>query len=222
MKPTLTPEQQALVTSHLHVIDIVSRSIARKVRTIPKEELRSLGHEGLVRAALRWDKELGVPFQAFALMQVRWTIMTGVHREVVAWNRWRRAAFEAGAEWAASYEADADLAFAGDDEVQAQYESARNGFALTLVAGLVGRAGDVDGVGDAEVEVLAERHRLRSMLERMLAELQPRDRELVEQHYFEGRELKDMTSEGASYATVRRRHAAVMTRLGARMRTKVA
>ncbi len=60
-----------------------------------------------------------------------------------------------------------------------------------------------------------------SALDEAKAALPDRDRKLIELHYFQNRDLKEVAKElGVSYATVRRYHGSVMERLAVRLRAR--
>ena len=88
------------------------------------------------------------------------------------------------------------------------------------VRGIIGAASRASMRSDEDAAAARDsRAKAFALLERALAELDERDRRIVELHYREGHELREVaTMVGVSYATVRRYHAGALDRLGARLR----
>jgi RNA polymerase sigma factor FliA len=75
----MTPAQQALVDSHLPLVEhLVLRASASFPRHVDRSELIAAGTLGLVEAALRYDDERGVPFGRFAARRIRGAVLDAV------------------------------------------------------------------------------------------------------------------------------------------------
>ncbi len=153
-----------------------------------REDLRSLGNEGLVCAARLFDPSLGVPFAAFAAMHVRWAMLRGLRVD----RRQRRGQVQEN--------------FAE----RARMESTRLRVAEPLLS-----TSEPDA--EARLADAQEDAARRAMVAVAVAQLRPKDREVIDGHYFEERELRSLVRSGASYATVRRRHKGALAKLGKRL-----
>ncbi len=183
----LTQSQQQLVLEHLRLVESTASNLSQTTKR--REELRSHGHEGLVRAAHVFDGSLGVPFAAFAAMHIRWAMLKGLRAE----RRQLRGHIS-------------EETFLIEESRQSRCGTRVDpSFAHPTL--------------DAEGQALeAERqHSLRSAVAGALAQLVPKDRAVVEGHYFADQELKALVRPGASYATIRRRHANALSKLGRRL-----
>lgn len=153
-----------------------------------KDDALSCANEGLVHAARIFAPVLGVPFAAFAAMHIRWAILKGLRADRAARRRIEREA--------------AGLAV-------------ERGFCP--FAGVIGP--DAGSSCDPEALLLQEESNVaaREILATAVAQLRAKDREVVEAHYFEDRELKSLVRKGSSYATIRRRHTGALARLQKRL-----
>lgn len=73
----LTPEQNALAVSHLHLVEEQARQLRHGFPQIDLEELISFGYLGLLRAAKNYKPEIG-PFPNFAGFRIRGQIIDEV------------------------------------------------------------------------------------------------------------------------------------------------
>ncbi len=76
----LTPQQRARVERAVDRVDMLARKIAKSTGFSSEDELRSAGHEALVRSALRYDPREGVPFPAFAHYRIRGAMLDAIRR----------------------------------------------------------------------------------------------------------------------------------------------
>lgn len=186
--PRLSPQSRALVADHHHLVENVARSISRFASDDRRLDLQAAGEDGLIRAALRFDPSRGTPFRAFAIAQIRWTMLNRLREE----RRARR-------------------------ELAHDFESASASQPSALRCELTGRPCERQGVEDVLVERV-EAARRRALVEALLSQLKRAEREIVEAHYFEDRELKELVASSRSYVTVRRRHHDALRKLGQRLR----
>ena len=68
----LTESQQALSLKHVHLVDLIARSL--RVHSVEHDEVRSSGYEAILKAAQEFDSSLGVPFGAYATMRIKWAM----------------------------------------------------------------------------------------------------------------------------------------------------
>lgn len=103
---TGTPEQNALVESHLYLVQhLVNELAARYPRHIDRGELWSAGAAGLVEASRRFDPSAEVPFARFAKIRIRGAIIDSTRSRDWATRRVRRD-LRAVADATSSYEAE--------------------------------------------------------------------------------------------------------------------
>lgn len=78
----LTAAQREMVAKHRALVERVALDVNRLYPGLVElDELRSLGHEGLVQAARRYDSSYGVPFPQFAKGRVRGAMLDGIRGE---------------------------------------------------------------------------------------------------------------------------------------------
>jgi RNA polymerase sigma factor FliA len=237
VKPSrvVSPEASPLALERFHAsLDLVE-ALARQVRrnvgpSVELDELISLGREGLLTAARRYDETREVPFRAYASFRVRGAMIDGVRRMSHLPRRvhQRLRVLSAGAEY--SENAAPDLlgpAPAGESREDAArlLNDHLAGMATAMAAGLVAKTafGD-DGertavAHDKSPEELTENAQLRSLLDKHVAELPHEEQELVRRHYFEG-ERFDIVAEqlGLSKSWASRLHTRAIGRLSKRLR----
>src|SRR5687768_8071852 len=78
--PRLTPEQRAMVERAVHRVPQIARGLKHLLGGISFDECESAGFEALVRASLRYDPAVGVPFMAFAYPRVRGAMLDAARR----------------------------------------------------------------------------------------------------------------------------------------------
>src|SRR3954468_16068374 len=106
--------------AHLQLVDLIARQLSREIgRSAELDDLRAMGHQGLLEAARRFDPSRGVVFKRFANYRIRGSMLDGIRksaplpRRAHARIRALEAALlvtEGAAEDAASPEAQAALA----------------------------------------------------------------------------------------------------------------
>jgi RNA polymerase sigma factor for flagellar operon FliA len=214
--PPLSPEQASLVEQTSDRVLKIARSVHRLLPEVSVDDLQGAGNEGLVHAALRYDRESGVPFAAFAHYRIRGAMIDFARRQAPGMRRHQRAIRSLQAAQALAEQASgsglADRRSLGD-----RVESARALVQRTAAAVLTARALDGDpervaGRGDPESDVIAEDLRIR--LQGILAALPPDDRTLIDAIYREGRSMHEIAADtDVATSTVSRRHAKLMSRL---------
>jgi RNA polymerase sigma factor for flagellar operon FliA len=218
----LTRQQQDLVTQHLGVVDRMVRILSRRYGgLLGHDEMAAAGREGLTRAAAGYDASLGVQFAVFATYRVQGAILDAARKAMGA----RRettvlAAHSALSDYLGVQRDGGDVMTDTEDSQRARLHAMAAGAAASLFAGIIGAASRSNMRSDEDAAAARDsRAKAFALLERALGELNERDRRIVELHYREGHELREVaTMIGVSYATVRRYHAGALDRLGARLR----
>lgn len=218
----LGPQQQELVARNVGLVDKVVRLLARRYGgLLGNDEMVAAGREGLTRAAAGYDASLGVGFAQFATYRVQGAILDAARKAMGA----RRettvlAAHSALCDYLGVQRDTADVMTDTEDAQRARLHAMAAGAAASLFAGFVGAASRAQMRSDEDAVAARDaRAKAFALLQRALAELNERDRRIVELHYVEGRELREVaTVIGVSYATVRRYHSAALDRLAARLR----
>lgn len=215
----LSPEQQRLVESHLHVIEQSAGKLAsRAARVFSREDLRGFGHEGLVQAAQTFDPSTGVPFEAFARYRVEGAMFDALRRE----DKQRRlpwAVVAASRKHLATVSDPSDVMRDGDDDTKKHLAKLAAAHAAAMMA-----AFEAEAMRGDEEAAIAERQVHKKALDAVgaaRAALSARDREIVELHYHQDKDLKEIGQAlGVSYASVRRYHDGVLARLAAELRVR--
>lgn len=79
--PHDSPEVLARFHEHLELVDVVARQLVRELgRSVEFDDLRAMGHQGLLEAARRFDEGRGVSFRRFANYRVRGAMLDGVRK----------------------------------------------------------------------------------------------------------------------------------------------
>ena len=196
--PQDSPEILSRFHAQLDLVDLIARQLAREIGPSAElDDLRSLGHQGLLEAARRFDESRGVPFKRFANYRVRGAMLDGIRKSAPlprrAYEKVR--ALEAallvgeGAAEDAAARAPGSLSPA---EAEAKLTEHLAEMATAMAVGLlatpaVGEEGEpaaVDASTSAE-DALANAE-LRELVLDALAELPDDERTLIRRHYFEG------------------------------------
>lgn len=181
--------------------------------TLERDELMSLGYEGLVQAARRFEPSMGVPFEGYAWSRVHGAMMTAIAREI----SFHRGLREAGYKVMETLR-DEGASLTDTDEAHQQRLDEFTGSVLAaLLTGMV-RSGPPPAC-DAAGEARQEYARAVAVLGRAMAKLSEVEQRLIRRHYYDDALLKDIADElDMSYATVRRRHHDALRRLGRELR----
>lgn len=220
--PRTEEEIRALVKEGLPFVGPTSRFVARQLgRLADAAELESVGRATLVEAARTFDASRS-SFSTYARKRLRWSMLDSVRRETYG----RTAHARALALRAAERVGDA-LAVDPPDPHQPEAAHARrlgailSAQAAAMAVGISApRPGPSAAAPSAEdAEIAFARARARAALERAVAGLPERQRELIERHYW-GEERFDHIAEslGISKSWASRLHAMAMEALAKALR----
>ena len=213
----LTAAQQELVRTASHLVDKIARAIARRGGALDLDELASLGRAGLVEAAQTFDPSFGVNFEGFAWPRVHGAMKNGAKRERAEHRARMTAAIAASYAYAESQVDEGDPMTDTERDIHARIDASCDGFVAAMALGYFTAAARVEGE-----EAAAERDahaRAVEALREARESLPERDRRLIELHYEEQLDLKEVATRlGFSYISARRYHHAAVQRLGARVR----
>jgi len=219
VRPPLSEDQRRRVERATQVVDrAVGELQARWGRILGAAEMRSLGNGGLVDAASTFDPELGVPFELFAQHRVRGAILDAVRREAIHRHGAELAARAASSRFQEVQGHEGDVLTDTDDSCRRRLAAFTDGLAASMFAAVVADA-------MVTVEDALSEHQVREQALRALAEasssLPERDRTILDLHYRDGRDLKEVAQTlGVGYATIRRWHIALLGRLSVRLRAR--
>lgn len=206
----------------------LANKMATMLPRVDADELRSIGAEALVRAALRYDPDSGVPFESFAFYRVRGSMIDGSRAKDRGGRQYRRAelALARSQELLESAAKDEARAKASDARTLAErVAAAKRLVEKTAAIAMMTRCPvrEVDAVSSGAPEQDAERELLKreqlANLRRVVDELPEPQRELVSAIYLEGQTLTAYAERvGKSLATISRRHSRVLGELADRLR----
>jgi RNA polymerase sigma factor (sigma-70 family) len=202
----LDAQQQRLVTEHSHVVRGVQRRYRRLAVWLSHEEIGQLASLGMANAAVDYRREDG-PFAAFCWAHAIGAVLRAVDRE----GRQRDIKLQVLDDLSATNR-DGDVL---SDTMTSAAAELRDHARRATVAYLLSAASRRKAAG-VEAEALeAERRRI---VREAIAELREELQQVVELHYVEELELKDVSVRlGVSYATVRRRNREIIQLLKARL-----
>ncbi|HEX9295804.1 MAG TPA: sigma-70 family RNA polymerase sigma factor [Polyangiaceae bacterium] len=227
-----SPEVLQRFHSHLDLVDLIARQLARELgRSAELEDLRAMGHQGLLEAARRFDETRGVSFRRFANYRVRGAMLDGVRKSAPLPRRahGRIRALEAAllvAESAAEDAAPVSVprtpdARASEQKLTEHLADMATAMAVGLLATpTVGDEGEPSAIDSAmspeEAVVQAE---LRQLLIAALDDLPEDERTLVRRHYLEGERFDQVAASlGLSKSWGSRLHTRAVARLTKRLR----
>ncbi|MEZ4452361.1 MAG: sigma-70 family RNA polymerase sigma factor [Nannocystaceae bacterium] len=226
MVERLSPEQQQWVERVAPRVVEIARSVRAHVGTLSVEDFESAGYEALVKAALRYDPETGVPFQAFAYLRIRGAMIDAVRSANPAVRRYKRAV-RAMAATQALYEEHAKSAAPGNEprtlkeRVDAAAELIRQTTSAVLLSKLA--PADPEVVRDADTTAADEvviQSELRDHLARAMTACDADESALIDALYYRDINMHAYAAElGVAVSTVSRRHARLLRKLGERMST---
>jgi RNA polymerase sigma factor for flagellar operon FliA len=212
-----TPEMVARFQESMPLIEMHARSVARRAGpSCTVDDLRGFGREGLLDAARSFNDSRGVPFERWASMRIRNSMIDGVRRWGAMPLRARQrlqappqdVAPENAAEWR-SHGRDATDGVQAPRWVTLEEHDA--------VASLAEGAGS-RGLTPEDVLARAE---LASLLRAVVGKLPTLERALVERSYFSGLTLAQAaTSMGVSRSWAHRVHARAMQTLERELRKR--
>jgi RNA polymerase sigma factor for flagellar operon FliA len=218
----------------MDLVDLIARQLARELgRSAELDDLRAMGHQGLLEAARRFDESRGVTFRRFANYRVRGAMLDGVRksaplpRRAHARIRALEAALlvaETNAEDAASGPLGAADPRASEQKLTEHLADMATAMAVGLLAapalGDEGEPSAVDAALSPEEAVAAAE--LRKIVVDALEELPADERELVRRHYLEGERFDHVAASlGLSKSWGSRLHTRAVGRLTKRLRSLV-
>lgn len=231
---SLSPSNPAHERFHaeLDLVDRIARQIKRSTGgQVEFDELVSLGREGLLMAAERYDASRDVPFRAYASFRVRGAMIDGLRQMSHLPRRTfrRLQMMEAGSAFSENAAPDALGAQPPPGETRADAERLLDdhlaAMATAMAAGLVAKAGIGDEgervavASDESPEEQVERAQLRQLLLEHVEELPDEERTLVRRHYFEGERFDHVAADlGLSKSWASRLHTRAVGRLTKRLR----
>ncbi len=224
-------EVDALVALGMDHVEHVARSILLRVRSLAdKQELCAVGRVALVEAARDYDPARGDAV-IFLRMRLRWAMLDSVRRETHGRSAERRAKALRVAERVV----EAMLSEAPDPAVPEsgharQLRRVLGGSAAAMMAALSAAqekratarpsspsARETETTSTPEEEV--ERASASRAIADAMSELPPKQRAIVERHYFEEERFDEIAeSLGISKSWASRLHAQAMVQLGERLR----
>jgi RNA polymerase sigma factor for flagellar operon FliA len=217
--PRLGPEQRALVAMVAPRVPRIARSMRHLLGGLSFDECESAGYEALVRAVLRYDPAMGVPFSAYSYPRVRGAMLDAA-RQVSPDRRRLARAIRALEGIDAAGTAHSAPALAGDprslaERVQAAAAMVREATMAVVMARSATEA-DPERVADSgpAVDELLVDAQTRAQVIAVIGRCEPDERELIEAIYFNGQSMHDYAVRaGVHVSTVSRRHARLLRKL---------
>lgn len=214
--PPLTDAQRALVERVQPRVGKIAHAVCRMLPSADVDELISAGYEGLLRAAQRYDPELGVPFHAYAHYRIRGAMIDFARAQAPGARTRRRAevALQRSQELLEQALQDQDQSARITQEQKVA--RARKLIEKASVALLMSRAGGepdhaADTGLDQEQTLLAREASTR--VREVLTKFSGRDREILDKLYIEGKSMRQVATELDTHAsTVSRRHSFLLGR----------
>jgi RNA polymerase sigma factor for flagellar operon FliA len=216
----------------MDLVDLIARQLARELgRSAELDDLRAMGHQGLLEAARRFDEGRGVTFRRFANYRVRGAMLDGVRKSAPLPRRAhaRIRALEAAllvAETTAEDTSSGGVASGGPRANEQKLTEHLADMATAMAVGLLatpalgdeGEPSAVDTTLSPE-EAVAEAE-LRKIVVDALEELPADERELVRRHYLEGERFDHVAASlGLSKSWGSRLHTRAVARLTKRLRS---
>jgi RNA polymerase sigma factor for flagellar operon FliA len=216
--------------SHMDLVDLIARQLARELgRSAELDDLRAMGHQGLLEAARRFDEGRGVTFRRFANYRVRGAMLDGVRKSAPLPRRAhaRIRALEAALLVAEAGAEDSSTGIASNPRASEQKLTEHLADMATAMAmGLlatpaVGDEGEPSAVDTAvSPEEAVAQAELRKIVVDALDELPEDERELVRRHYLEGERFDHVAASlGLSKSWGSRLHTRAVARLTKRLRS---
>jgi RNA polymerase sigma factor for flagellar operon FliA len=219
----------------MDLVDVIARQVVRELgRAVELDDLRSMGHQGLLEAARRFDEARGASFRRFANYRVRGAMIDGIRkgaplpRRAHARLRALEAALlvsEVAAEDAPPGSTPPMLdAQASEQRLSDHLADMATAMAMgLLVVTTVGEEGEPSAI-DAGLtpEEALEQAELRQLVTEALEDLPDDERTLVRRHYLEGERFDHVAASlGLSKSWGSRLHTRAIARLTKRLRSNV-
>lgn len=231
--PQDTPQILERFHSHLDLVELIARQLARELgRNVELDDLRSMGQQGLLEAARRFDEARGVSFRRFANYRVRGAMLDGVRKSAPLPRRAHAKILALEAALLVS-EAAAEDAVPGsvtsppdpkasDEKLTEHLADMATAMAIGLLATpTVTDEGELSAVDTSmsPEEAVAEAE-LRQLLVSALDDLPEDERTLVRRHYLEGERFDQVAASlGLSKSWGSRLHTRAVARLTKRLRS---
>jgi RNA polymerase sigma factor FliA len=231
--PQDTPQILERFNSHLDLVDLIARQLAREIgRSAELDDLRSMGQQGLLEAARRFDEGRGVSFRRFANYRVRGAMLDGIRKSAPLPRRAhaRVRALEAALLLSESKAEDAPVgalpvspdAGASEQKLTEHLADMATAMAMGLLASpALGDEGEPSALDTAvSPEEAVAQAELRKLVVDALEDLPEDERTLVRRHYLEGERFDHVaTSLGLSKSWASRLHTRAVARLTKRLRS---
>jgi RNA polymerase sigma factor for flagellar operon FliA len=232
--PQDSPEILARFHEHLELVDVIARQLIRELgRSVELDDLRAMGHQGLLEAARRFDEGRGVSFRRFANYRVRGAMLDGVRKSAPLPRRAHEKvrALEAAllvAEGACEDAAAPQGPPAGAEVAEKKLTEHLADIATAMAMGLLSATarGDVGEPTPVESALSPEdafaEAELRKLVVEALDDLPEDERALVRRHYLEGERFDHVAASlGLSKSWGSRLHTRAIGRLTKRLRGMV-
>lgn len=218
------PEVLERFHANLELVEIVTGRLLRSLHwPVPREDLVSAGHEGLLDAARRYDASRGATFRTFAYYRISGALFDEVRRQApLPHHSYKRLkATEAVTHFGegdAGFEPSAPgLSEAGEEE---SLDDHILGAALGIRLQLEDENTKAPETSATHPEIAYERAELLSLVRQALDEIDTAEADVIRRYYFEERNLEDIASEfGLSKSWVSRLHTRTIARLARRLRS---
>jgi RNA polymerase sigma factor for flagellar operon FliA len=229
--PEDTKEVLERFHSHMDLVDLIARQLARELgRSAELDDLRAMGHQGLLEASRRFDEGRGVTFRRFANYRVRGAMLDGVRKSAPLPRRAhaRIRALEAALLVAESASEDSAASRLGSDPKVSEQKLTEHlaDMATAMAVGLlatpaIGDEGQPSAVDTSlSPEEAVAQAELRKIVVDALEELPADERELVRRHYLEGERFDHVAASlGLSKSWGSRLHTRAVARLTKRLRS---
>jgi hypothetical protein len=199
------------------MVERLARRLARAWRNrLTYEELHQIGHLALAEEVLKYDRDRGTPFAAFALPGVRGAMLNALRVEL-RYQAWTRGFYKFASAWVDEGNPARDTEEDQRRGLNETYDAGNAAGALEIIGdatrrGLLG--------GDAAMAKDDALARLAVAIDHAKSELSPQQGELLRLHYEADEDLIDLAPKVGmrNYAEVRRQHRKALIRIGALLR----
>jgi len=202
-------KRRELVTEGLKVVERLATRVALRHRTLPRDDLVSLGCIGLMEALRRYDPARGA-FEPFARARIEGAMFDGLRREVPHAQA-LAAAHAFGGEYLESRLPEGNLLSDTPEQERQHVQDFSDGLLASMATGY-----SLEASRGAE-NALAERQ-VFQLLETAKGELDSAHQEVIDLRYKHDHDMREVARRlGIPYAKARNRHIIAMQQLGRRM-----
>jgi RNA polymerase sigma factor FliA len=196
--------REQLVNEHLHLPAVIATACRAELGVagvISLDDMVAYGHRGLLEAAERYSPEVGAKFVTYSWHRIRGAVIDGV-RENGPYGRSQIAARRA-------LETEADSA-----TLLSSTPANDNGRAEALLVRSDVPVDEIATGEDPQPEAAVDVARLRGAVAKAVAALPPRQRQIIELHYFQGHSFTDLSRQiGLTREYVARLHTRALRHL---------